>query len=187
MREYTCLRMRVTWLTFLRLMACSAALSLGISQLKAEQRKAIDAFVSGKDVFVYLPTGFGKTVCYIVLPVVFDTLRKVTGESIVVVVSPLKILMADQVDSCSHKGLKSVSVCGDESSRQLYNSVINGNFQVVYISPEMLIGKRMWRDMLLSDCYQDRLVGVIIDEAHCVKKWGMISGLNSKNWESYVV
>ena len=106
------------------------------------------------------------------LPVVFDTLRKVTGESIVVVVSPLKILMADQVDSCSHKGLKSVSVCGDESSRQLYNSVINGNFQVVYISSEMLIGKKMWRDMLLSDCYQDRLVGVIIDEAHCVKKWG---------------
>ena len=38
----------------------SAALSLGISQLKAEQRKAIDAFVSGKDVFVCLPTGFGR-------------------------------------------------------------------------------------------------------------------------------
>ena len=45
-----------------------------------------------------------------------------TGESIVVVVSSLKSLMADQVDSCSHKGLKS----------ELYNSVINGNFQVVY-------------------------------------------------------
>ena len=59
-----------------------------------------------------------------------------TGESIVVVVSPplksLTTMMADQVDSCSHKGLKSVSVCGDESSSQLYNSVINGNFQVVY-------------------------------------------------------
>ena len=132
----------------------SAALSPGISQLKEEQRKAIDAFVSGIDVFVCLPTGFGKTVCYIVLPVVFDALRKVSGESIIVVVSPLKSLMADQVDSCSHKGLKSVSICGDESCRKHYNSVINGNFQVVYISPEMLICKKMWRDMLLNDCYQ---------------------------------
>ena len=57
----------------------SVALFLGISQLKEEQRKAIDAFVSGKDVFVCLLTGFGKTVCYIVLPVVFDALRKVGG------------------------------------------------------------------------------------------------------------
>ena len=37
--------------------------SLGISKLKQEQRKAIDAFVNGKDVFVCLPTRFGKTVC----------------------------------------------------------------------------------------------------------------------------
>ena len=50
----------------------SAALSLGITQ-----NKSYRCFVSGKDVFVCLPAGFGKTgVCYIVLPVVFDTLRK---------------------------------------------------------------------------------------------------------------
>ena len=38
---------------------------------------------------------------------------------------------------------------------------------MVFISPEIPIGKKMWRDMLNSDNYQKRLVGLIIDEAHC--------------------
>ena len=48
----------------------------------------------------------------------------VSGESIVLVVSPLKALMADQVDICCVKGLKSVCVCGDEESKRVYNSVV---------------------------------------------------------------
>ena len=56
--------------------------SLGIKELKAEQRKVIDAFIWGRDVFVYLPTGFGKSVCYMVLPLVFDIIRNaVSGKS----------------------------------------------------------------------------------------------------------
>ena len=38
--------------------------SLGIKELKPEQRKVIDAFMCGRDVFVCLPTRFGKSVCY---------------------------------------------------------------------------------------------------------------------------
>ena len=108
-----------------------AALSLGFAELKPEQKRAVDSFLAGKDVFVCLPTGFGKSICYMLLPIVFDMLRKCRGESIVVVVSPLKSLMADQVDSCSVKGLKSVCVCGDDDSRQVYDLVIAGSFQIV--------------------------------------------------------
>ena len=74
--------------------------SLVFSELKPEQKRAIDAFVSGRDVFVCLSTGFGKSVCFIVLPILFDITRK-CSDSVIVVVSPLKSLMADQVDSCS--------------------------------------------------------------------------------------
>ena len=42
----------------------------------------------------------------------------------------------------------------------------------IYISPEFILGKRMWRNMLLNEHYQKHLVGLIVDEAHCVKSWG---------------
>ena len=47
--------------------------------------------------------------------------------------------------------------------------VLNGNVQLVYISPEM---NKTYRSMLLSPQYQKNLVALVIDEAHCVKTWG---------------
>ena len=66
-----------------------AAASLGFT-LKKEQEKAIVAFAQGHDVFVALPTGFGKR-CYCCLPYVLDNLRGFTNKSIAVVVSPLNL------------------------------------------------------------------------------------------------
>ena len=63
-----------------------AASSLGYSKLKPEQEQAILAFVSGKDVFVALPTGYGKSLCFGLLPRVFDLLRGVEKQSVVIVV-----------------------------------------------------------------------------------------------------
>ena len=62
----------------------------------SHQEKAIRELVLGKDVFVSLPTGSGKSLCYAALPYVFDTLRA-RDDSIVVVVCPLQAIMEDQV------------------------------------------------------------------------------------------
>ena len=62
----------------------SACSTVGIASLKAKQREAITRFVGGEDVFVCLPTGFGKSLCYALLPLVFDYLRGSAGHSIVV-------------------------------------------------------------------------------------------------------
>ena len=72
----------------------------------------ISSFVSGKDVFVALPTGFGKSLCYGCLPGVFTKLFK-KDKSIAIVVSPLTALMQDQVDVFKRKGLSAVSVTRD--------------------------------------------------------------------------
>lgn len=82
--------------------ARSAARELGYSDLKQEQLRVVEAFVQGRDVFAVLPTGYGKSLCYACLPIVFDKLLATGGASradgsIVVVVSPLTAIMKDQV------------------------------------------------------------------------------------------
>ena len=64
--------------------------------LREEQLKAIRAVFEGRDVFVILPTGFGKSVCFHVLPFLFDhKLSQMNKKSVVVVVSPLVALMTE--------------------------------------------------------------------------------------------
>ena len=58
---------------------------LGVSTLKDKQKEAIHNFVRGRDCFVILPMGYGKTLCYALLPFVFDHLRKKTPRSSIVV------------------------------------------------------------------------------------------------------
>ena len=74
----------------------AAANFLGYASLKQEQATVINQFLFGKDVFAVLPTGFGKTLCYACLPLVFDAVLG-TDRSIVVVISPLVSIMKDQV------------------------------------------------------------------------------------------
>ena len=72
--------------------------SHGFVEIKEKQRDTILAFVSGKDVFVSLPTGYGKSFCYQRLPLLFDTLQShEVRTSIAVVVTSLAAIMKDQV------------------------------------------------------------------------------------------
>ena len=73
----------------------------------------------GKDVFVWLPTGFGKSLCYELLPFLFDVKRD-RADSVVVVVSPLVSLMIDQVRSLRSRRVEAsimstAAACGVES------------------------------------------------------------------------
>ncbi len=142
----------------------------GYSSFRSSQQElAIKHFVQGNDVFVCLPTGSGKSLCYCILPTVFDTLRG-TNASIAVVVSPLIALMKDQVRAMSDKGARAVFV-GDCLEDGDIASVCEGAYQIVYLSPEVLLENEQWREMLLNSVYAKYLIGLIIDEAHCVKKW----------------
>ena len=86
-----------------------AAGSLGYT-LKPEQKQALLKFVGGQDVFVSLPTGFSKSLCYILLPRIFDLLQGVENKCVVIVVSPLIALMKNQVASITKIGLSATYV-----------------------------------------------------------------------------
>ena len=95
-----------------------------------------------------------------------------SNSSIVIVVSPLKSLMEDQVAKASGLGLKCVYLSqGDRCNDELVQAVLAGEYQIIFLSPEVLLTELRWREMLRTEVYQNNLVGVIVDEAHCVETW----------------
>ena len=148
----------------------AAAESLGYDSLKPEQQRVVTEFVLGRDVLVVLPTGSGKSLCYGCLPRVFDSLKGMESKSIVVVVTPLIALMKDQVTTFTAKGLSAAYVSA-ETDIKTRDMIYEGQFQLIFIGPEQLLGKRKWRVMLRNDIYQSHLVGFVVDEAHLVKQW----------------
>ena len=71
-----------------------ATTKLGYQELKDKQRDAILPFVNGKDAFVSLPTGYGKSLCYQFLPVLFDSIRghQTVTAIIITIIIIIKIL-----------------------------------------------------------------------------------------------
>jgi len=88
----------------------------------------------------------------------------------VVVVTPLLVLKKNQVAVFTAKGLSAayVSVDTDDETR---DRIYEGEFQLLFIGPEQLLGKKKCRLMLRSDLYKSNLVGFVVDEGHLVKQW----------------
>ena len=127
---------------------------------------------SGKDVFVSLPTGFGKSICYGSLPFVYDKLRGVGQErSIAIVVSPSISLMTDQVLKFNRMGIQAGLVSPD-INKEAAEKVMNGEYQLLFIYAQRhyWILKR-WRSALQGEPYLSNIVAFAVDEAHCVKQW----------------
>ncbi len=82
--------------TAVRAAAVHSSERLGYRNLKELQMQVIVEFVMGQDVFAILPTGYGKSLCYACLPILYDKLHDDLNRSIVVVVTPLTAIMEDQ-------------------------------------------------------------------------------------------
>lgn len=89
---------------------------------------------------------------------------------IVLCVSPLTALMMDQKSKFVPMGIQTEFVA-EQSDEEAVKKVLSGQVQLVYISPESIIGNTKFRNMLLSSAYQEHLVAFVVDEAHCVKTW----------------
>ena len=149
-----------------------AARNLGYGELKVEQDKVLFEFLKGRDVFVSLPTGYGKSLCYLVLPRIFDLKRFGSmdpKQSIMIVVSPFLALMKDQVATYSSKGL-SVRCVTHETSQSEISKVREGKYQLLFFSPEAF-SKRKWLEQLQVEPYRSNIVAFVVDEAQYVKKW----------------
>ncbi|CAB4016758.1 ATP-dependent DNA helicase Q-like SIM [Paramuricea clavata] len=140
---------------------------------KFEQLQAIYYLSRGKDVFVHLRTGFGKSLIYTLFPYVCDALRSSPNNdcrsSIVVLISPLISLMDDQMAKMAERGIHSVKLT-DLKDRQV-EDLRRGksNIKIALLSPEAFTSLTV-RETLRE--LKEHIVCVAIDEAHCVLQWG---------------
>ena len=147
-------------------------------RMKDHQSKAVRYVYDKHDVFIWLPTGYGKSLCYEILPYVFDS-KLGTDSSVVLVISPLVSLMIDQVQSLKARGVPAAILSGNTSGA--YQGCSNllakdselsdGRYKLLFGAPEAILGGARWREMLQEEPYSTHVVAVAVDEAHCVSKW----------------
>ena len=147
---------------------------LGYSELRESQRKVIEAYVSGKDVFFRSPTGSGKSLCFEIAPFVFEGIAlgvenaetQACISSVCLVVAPLVSLMKNQVDGLRRRGIKA-AIVGPESTAAELKDIRLGRFNLVFGSPEALLHSH--RTVIRE--LKDSIKAVFIDESHCIAKW----------------
>lgn len=144
-----------------------------LNEFRPNQLEAINATMQGRDVFVLMPTGGGKSLCYQVPAIC----RGGKTDGVTIVVSPLIALMIDQVNHLKEKGVDVLLFNSDQTSEdsRLAWSRLGGSGpkpRLVYVTPEKLHHSGDMR-RLLANLYRDRqLARFVIDEAHCISTWG---------------
>ncbi|KAI1128121.1 hypothetical protein F5Y10DRAFT_241258 [Nemania abortiva] len=146
-----------------------------MSGFRHNQLEAINATLAGKDAFILMPTGGGKSLCY-QLPAVVAS-GKTSG--ITVVVSPLLSLMQDQVEHLKALNIAAATFNGDttpaakkEILDALKQPYPEHYFQLLYVTPEMINKSPTFMNGLYSLDHNKKLARLVIDEAHCVSQWG---------------
>ncbi|KAJ7702469.1 P-loop containing nucleoside triphosphate hydrolase protein [Mycena rosella] len=143
-----------------------------LDTFRHNQFKAISATMAGQDVFVLMPTGGGKSLCY-QLP---GVCRGGKTKGVTVVISPLLALMHDQVNGLKAKNIDAVlltSSTRDDEAQEIRNRIYsNSKPTFLYITPERLKVSSSLKSMLVSLYRQKELARFVIDEAHCIATWG---------------
>lgn len=149
----------------------SVCSTFNFKELYPEQEEALKHYFSGHHVYINLPTAFGKSLVYQAVPIMYDSLNlRPKGTSIIVIISPLKSLMVDQSAYLNSLGISAICIT-DEAIDYAIQDVIEGKYSHVYASPECLLAISMWRGLFSSKAFLENLVGVAIDEAHCISQW----------------
>ena len=147
-------------------------LNLESISLREQQVNAIRVIVEKRrDVLAVLPTGFGKSLIFQLLPFVFNSWLEVS-DSVILVVSPLNALMRDQMIKLDSMQVPSIMIRGGESSDfsvPEMEGIKQCKYRIIYGHPEAFIG--ILRKVLDSPEVRETIRAVAVDEAHLIEEW----------------
>lgn len=134
----------------------------GYDEFRPMQADIIKNVLAGKDNFVLMPTGGGKSLCY--------QLPALEFPGITLVISPLIALMKDQVDALQANGIKAEFINSSLAPEQIeaaYARAKNNEIKILYLAPERFAQKEFQNFLkTLNICL------IAVDEAHCISEWG---------------
>ena len=137
----------------------------GFDKFKGDQEKIIQNVLDGKDTFVLMPTGGGKSLCY--------QLPSLLMEGTAIVISPLIALMKNQVDVISNLSEQEGTAHYLNSSLnkaaidQVKADILAGHTKLLYVAPESLT-----KEDNVEFLKSVKISFYAIDEAHCISEWG---------------
>ncbi len=134
----------------------------GYSQFRGGQEAIIRNLLSGRNTFVIMPTGAGKSLCY--------QLPAMMRDGLAIVISPLIALMKNQVDQMNAYGVNARflnSTLSKGEITKLKKDCMNGVVKLLYVAPESLN-----KEETIEFLKKVNVSFVAIDEAHCISEWG---------------
>jgi ATP-dependent DNA helicase RecQ len=134
----------------------------GYDEFRPLQEEIIRDALAGRDVFVLMPTGGGKSLCF--------QLPALMRDGLTIVVSPLISLMKDQVDALQTSGIPATflnSTLKREDAKARWRELHRGEYRMLYVAPE-----RLMLETFLERALSWNIAQIAIDEAHCISEWG---------------
>ncbi|MTI22182.1 DNA helicase RecQ [Fulvivirga sp. RKSG066] len=134
----------------------------GYNQFRGNQQAIIENILAGKNTFVIMPTGAGKSLCY--------QLPAIISDGLAIVISPLIALMKNQVDQLRAFGINAQflnSTLTKGEINRVKRESLNGNIKLLYVAPESLT-----KEENVNFLQQANISFVAVDEAHCISEWG---------------
>ncbi|MCC6834430.1 MAG: DNA helicase RecQ [Cytophagales bacterium] len=134
----------------------------GYGNFRGNQEVVIKNILGGRNTFVIMPTGAGKSLCY--------QLPAMMNDGLAIVISPLIALMKNQVDQLNAYGINARflnSTLSKGEITRLKKDCISGNVKLLYVAPESLN-----KEENIEFLQKVKVSFVAIDEAHCISEWG---------------
>jgi ATP-dependent DNA helicase RecQ len=134
----------------------------GYNQFRGNQELIINNIINGKNTFVIMPTGAGKSLCY--------QLPALSLPGTAIVISPLIALMKNQVDQLNAFGVNAQflnSTLSKSEINKVKKETLAGEVKLLYVAPESLT-----KEETVEFLRNSNISFVAIDEAHCISEWG---------------